>query len=284
MINIKQIFDNMGKNSIEAIFDFKNTDSVKKGCSKFGGKPDLPQDFRWPYYMVDGCCNEEVKNRPLTFLAQINCEEVSIFDTEGLLPEKGILYFFYEMDSQKWGFDPNDKGCARVFYFDVLPEKLISTEFPCDFQSENIMPEIPLGFEQRVNMPTTEEFLIHYEADRAEWEEYDVIRERQFGRGEDCVTKLLGYADIIQDEMLTECELASRHVYTGDGYPEMTKEEEAKLNEDSRKWLLLFQLDTIENENFELMFGDCGRIYFYIREKDLKNKNFDDTWLVLQCY
>ncbi|MCD2347047.1 DUF1963 domain-containing protein [Clostridium guangxiense] len=31
------------------------------------------------------------------------------------------------------------------------------------------------------------------------------------------------------------------------------------------------------------MFGDCGEIYFYIRKADLKDKNFENVWLILQC-
>ena len=49
-------------------------------------------------------------------------------------------------------------------------------------------------------------------------------------------------------------------------------------------WTLLFQLDTVEQEGFSLMFGDGGRIYFYIRKEDLRAKRFDRIWLVLQCY
>ncbi|KMV74442.1 hypothetical protein FSCG_02162 [Fusobacterium vincentii 4_1_13] len=31
------------------------------------------------------------------------------------------------------------------------------------------------------------------------------------------------------------------------------------------------------------MFGDCGYIYFWIKKEDLKSKNFDNVWLILQC-
>ena len=50
-----------------------------------------------------------------------------------------------------------------------------------------------------------------------------------------------------------------------------------------REWKLLFQLDTVENGDFELMFGDCGRIYFYIRREDLAQRRFDRVWLIQQC-
>ncbi len=31
------------------------------------------------------------------------------------------------------------------------------------------------------------------------------------------------------------------------------------------------------------MFGNYGRIYFYIRKDDLRAKRFDRIWLILQC-
>lgn len=47
--------------------------------------------------------------------------------------------------------------------------------------------------------------------------------------------------------------------------------------------MLLFQLGTIETEDAEFMFGDCGQLYFWIKRQDLKNLNFDNIWLVMQC-
>ncbi len=49
-------------------------------------------------------------------------------------------------------------------------------------------------------------------------------------------------------------------------------------------WQLLLQLDTVRKDDFELMFGDCGRIYFYIRKDDLKARRFENVWLILQCF
>lgn len=44
------------------------------------------------------------------------------------------------------------------------------------------------------------------------------------------------------------------------------------------------EFETIEDNDFELMFGDCGRIYYFIKKDELKKKNFDSSWLILQCY
>ena len=38
------------------------------------------------------------------------------------------------------------------------------------------------------------------------------------------------------------------------------------------------------DDKLEIMFGDAGTIYFYIKEDDLKNCNFDNIWCILQCY
>jgi len=46
---------------------------------------------------------------------------------------------------------------------------------------------------------------------------------------------------------------------------------------------LLFQMASIQEDDYELMFGDLGNLYFYIRKQDLKERNFDKVWLVLQC-
>lgn len=85
--------------------------------------------------------------------------------------------------------------------------------------------------------------------------------------------------------MTSECELIARgytsdEVWNGGSFP---KEELEKIETAADKWTLLFQLDTVEHEGFSLMFGNYGRIYFYIRKDDLRAKRFDRIWLILQC-
>lgn len=110
------------------------------------------------------------------------------------------------------------------------------------------------------------------------------MKESDGEQGEPC-SKLLGWANIIQTCMTFECEMVSRGYYLGGDWKDIPKEE----IQDAKKhccdeWLLLFQLDTVEKDNFELMFGDCGCIYFYIRKEDLTARRFDKAWLILQCY
>ncbi len=279
-----KLFEELKRNTIELRFETAKS-GLSKGASKFGGKPELPEGFQWSYFTTDTFDDDEVKPRPLAFLAQMNCAEVSAYDKEGLLPEKGMLYFFYELGSQKWGFDPADKGCARVFYYEGESEGVTEMELPEDLAEDYWLPELSVSFWNRDDVPDWAEYAEYHDTDGG-FEIYGEAREKLIGGGnENYITKLLGYADIIQSDMLCECELVGgRGLNIGRGFPEMTEEEKAQLVRDAQEWILLFQMDTVEKDGFELMFGDCGRIYFYIRKEDLRNRNFENVWLSLQCY
>lgn len=110
-MHIKEKLESLAKNSIE--LKIKEKEAYKLGATRFGGQPDVPTDFIWPTYEGESY-DHVVKNRPLSFLAQFNCEDLAKYDTEHLLPDHGLLSFFYELDTQCWGFDPTNKGCAWV--------------------------------------------------------------------------------------------------------------------------------------------------------------------------
>lgn len=283
-MQLGKVFPSILKNTIEC--SFVKEDSIPIGSSKFGGQPDLPPDFRWYYFEGQGMDNT-VKSRPLSFLAQINCQEISKYDTESLLPASGILYFFYELDSMTWGFDPKDAGSAKVFYYDGDISKLERVDFPADLEEDYQMPELKIQLSNRNDLPSYEEFSSDFEYDDIgdkEMDDYDDIRENYLNTEEkNTISKILGYADVIQGEMRLECEEIANSIYCGSPQ-DIDSEKFVKLKQDSKQWQLLFQLDTVECDDFELMFGDCGRIYYYIRKDDLRNCNFDNCWLILQCY
>lgn len=245
-------------------------------ASKIGGKPFLPRDFKWPYF------SSEDGEKPLAFLCQINLAEAKKYDTENLLPEKGMLSFFYEAETQPWGFDPKENSAFRVYFFE-------STEgFFALCPPEELLPELrpeerKISFERVPSYPDFSELEFHAEVpENADCEGYFEALESLGKDFDEDTHKLLGYADVIQDEMLTECESVSRGIYCGAPEPR-TAEEEASIQEHAKDWILLLQLSWLEGEESELMWGDCGRIYFYIRKDDLKNKRFEGAWLVLQC-
>ena len=97
-------------------------------ASKWWGDPDMPENMQYPTIEVteDG----ETFDYPLTFICQINCEDIAAFDPENKLPHEGMLYFFAAMD--KWlGYDSptqNDKGEWTRGHFVVKYAKAINFE------------------------------------------------------------------------------------------------------------------------------------------------------------
>lgn len=271
-------------------------------AGRFGGVPDVPPDFVWPVYETDTFDDKEKKPRPLSFLAQFDCAALAPMDTEGLLPAGGVLSFFYELGSQAWGFTPEDAGCSRVYWF---PDKaaLSPAVFPQDLDEDYRLPPLEIRARRETQYPDFSDFSVafpdvahpaYWEEVRGGWdgfcEEFEQIREKlqkheTSGNEAFSFHRLLGWPDIIQNNMTCECELVSRGYYCGSSWKDIPQKDisEAKLNS-LQDWQLLFQLDSIEYRDFCLDFGDCGSIYFYIRREDLTARRFDRIWLVLQCY
>jgi len=258
------------------------------GSSKFGGLPHVPVGFQWPYF--DGIEGEiyyvEKKNRPLSFLAQFNLEEVAQFDEENLLPKKGFLYFFYELETMCWGIDvEKEKDCFRVIYLDVSVNELQPLAYPIDLNEMGRIPEVVIELNKKVSMPSFEEVHAYYleeEDYSTSWDTYhNALEQNGFEKKEDETEhQLLGYANVIQGCVQGEIEIATQNIKELYRKP---PEEQKRVIEASKDWILLFQMGTVQKDNYWLMFGDCGQLYFYIKENDLKNLRFDRCWISLQC-
>lgn len=281
-MNIQEKLESMARNSIE--LKIAGKEDYKRCATRFGGQPDVPSDFVWPTY--EGKNYDDIlKARPLAFLLQINCEELTQYDTEHLLPDHGLLSFFYEMDSQPWGFDPKDKGCARVYWFEDT-SSLSPTDFPADLEDDYKFSIIQIDLSSKASYPSWEDFP-NVSTDREDDDAFTTAWEQLTGESpEEWAerSQLLGWPDVIQNSMFEECDLVTRGYYLGNGWVKIPKDVRKQVEETARdRWMLLLQLDTVECKDFELMFGDCGHIYFYITKEDLKERRFDRTWLILQC-
>lgn len=287
-MELEKLFKEMEKNTILINFEKKMESELSIGVSKFGGRPDLPEDFEWFYYEGKGY-KGKVENRPLSFLVQINCKEIKEYDKENQLPDSGMLYFFYEMETMTWGFSPEDRGSAKVFYYNGDISKLKKREFPKELDKDYKMPEKRIVFSNRKDVPSYEEFdeilndMGYEDIDDEFYDEYEEKLVKYIENDSNTISKFLGYADTIQGDMKLECEEVTNGISCGKPH-ELEKSMKEKMNKGSKEWQLLFQLDTVEDDDFELMFGDCGRIYYFIKKDELKKKNFDSSWLILQCY
>lgn len=252
--------------------------------SKLGGKPAVPDNFIWPEYEGKEYCDDEARLRPLSFMAQINLRDIAAYDTEALLPKTGVLSFFYDLVTMRWGFDPADKGSARVYYFPE-EEKLSLRDIPDSLDEEAAVPELAVAFEPHISIPDFDSYPDG--SLKCDSDEYDDCREEcgyEYDELGD-VTKLLGYPDVIQAPMEEECESVTRGYRCGgpEDYAKISDAEKRDIKKNAKEWTLLFQMGTIAADETEIMFGDCGHIYFWIKKSDLKACNFDNIRLILQC-
>lgn len=81
----------------------KETDKVLFCGSKWWGDPDMPEAMEYPM----------TEDYPLTFVCQINCEDIAKFDTEGKLPHEGMLYFFAALDQWLGYESPLENGIGE---------------------------------------------------------------------------------------------------------------------------------------------------------------------------
>lgn len=284
-MNMKKRIKDMMRNAI--LLDIRGEETYAKGGTRFGGVPDVPSDFEWPYFISEGVSDDEIRPRPLSFLAQFNLEQIAPLDTEHMLPEKGVLSFFYDTDSQVWGYDPNHKGCAKIYWFDNI-EKLSPAEFPDDMAEDFRFPMLKITAKAEPSYPSYEDFGVNMDSSPVKWverwDEFDKIRSSIVSEEPDEIHKLLGWADPIQGNMTQECELVSRGYFCLDDELDHipARDRQEAIDFSVRDWLPLFQLDSVCDGDFELTFGDRGRIYYYIKRDDLKNKRFEKAWLILQ--
>jgi uncharacterized protein YwqG len=267
-----------------------DTRPIERGDSKVGGLPDLPPGVDWP----------EWKQRPLAHLGQIDLRDVAPFDEEKVLPTAGWLWFFWDAisvafwssgtehgEQAGWGNDASDRGSSRVLF--ARPDVPLSPARHERLPSESVLPEAAVGFQGQLTLPPWESSLIEalelnrYELDRyvelwlalaiaetgsADATEYELSPNH----------RLLGYPDQIQGDMAVECEL----VTSGLSWSDYGGALHLQVANQALDWRLLLQLGSDE-DRLGVTWGDVGRLYFWIREQDLRARHFDDIWLLLQC-
>lgn len=278
-MNNKEKIINLKRNAI--ICELERTDEIfQTGTkSKIGGRPFLPKGLDW---FRNTCAEGEKKGTPLSFIAQFNMEELREFDLDNMLPKKGILYFFYDLYEEPIGCMAKERNGAKIYFYDGEWEQLEEKDFPEDLDENFRIPQFDVHFTTRYEAPMCEEYREIIQEDIG-FDEYnnDLDALNLYQNNDEEVTKILGYADLCQGSMLLQCEMIRNNIDCNDF--EHLKYQDEYIDA-AGDWILLFQVDTISDSDFELMFGDCGRLYYYIRKEDLKEKKFENGWLVSQCY
>lgn len=250
------------------------------GKTKLGGCPDLAKNITWPTSPYD--------HNPLSFLGQINCEEVQRFDVQKLLPQQGMLYFFFNLDS-------GDDG--KVIYSEVsinLEKTIPPVEFHKKKKSflqklfskkvqQSILKESQVEIYNEYHVPSWDSLYLEriQKNSKTNLPSINAFKEDFF---ENCYEKgetentsnhhLLGNYKGIQNEYHElNCLDTSIEKFTNMTLTDIKK---------ALQWKLLFQFDS--DDHLEISWGDWGRIYFFIHEEDLKNKNFNNIKISADCY
>jgi uncharacterized protein YwqG len=250
------------------------------GGSHLGGLPHLPQDMPWPHK----------DQRPLSFLAQVDLEEMHAREGNVDLPATGLLLFFFDAEEQPWGFDPKDKGSSQVLHIPVPDnQRPLWENAPSDLNgplnADFVFQKCRLVFFPGITVPNLESDAAKAMNLTSKEEEafLEVVEEGLLGSVDEILSlhHLMGHSENMQGDMQMECQLASNGIYVGDasGYK---SEKGRALASGARDWRLLLQLDSDEIGP-GWMWGDAGRIYYWIRQADLAAGDFSATWTVLQC-
>ncbi len=237
--------------------------------SHFGGVPHLPVGADWP----------KCKGKRLTFLAQLSLSDLQAAHRIEWLPASGALLFFYDVDNQPWGFDPEDRGGWAVLHVPELAEP-VSPSQRSSPQSAETLPHRYIHFRRVSVYPSQERDAVQALAlTEVESEEYERIGKQVFGGKPP--HQVSGFPYPVQnDSMELECQLASHGVYCGN--PEGYKSKEAVvLATGAADWRLLFQVAW--DDDLDAMWGDEGNIYFWVQEGAARAGRFDNVWLILQC-
>ena len=227
------------------------------GTSRFGGHPDLPADVDWPVNADTGA--------PLSFIGQFNLTELHgpaadapVSAAAAVLPDTGMLYFFYDVDAFTWGFDPADGASAAILFREdagtgagAAVERRKAPEGATVYRAHGVT----FGARAELPHPVSSAAAAALDDDTGDYHDLfdDAELEDEMGGH-----KLLGHSGNVQGAMEKQCALVTGGIYLGSsaGYRDPRAEELAKGTCD---WRLLLQVDSADDpEEEEAAEGETG--------------------------
>lgn len=217
--------------------------------TRLGGTPNMPANIPWP---------TRRSGDPHSFLAQFDLASLGICD--GLpLPGSGSLFFFCDAEYLPDSSDPRDvpDGIRVVFSSTSLSENGLRLP-PRGLNTEYVFE----GFSLTPMLDWTAPA-------RDEWEIESLH---------------LSYAaSIAYGELFAQVGVYDGSVHRAGGYPNLVRYRQLAFPGDAEApdWRLLLQLDSESDAG--MMWGDQGKLYFMIREQDLRTLSFEKTWMDWRC-
>ncbi|MDQ3630674.1 MAG: DUF1963 domain-containing protein [Actinomycetota bacterium] len=233
------------------------------GASKLGGRPDLAPGAAWPSF----------EGKPQVFVGQVNLADAALPADERIVPDSGLLSFFV---AQEWrgGFDAADRGSFAVLFTEHLSD-LERLEPPAALDDAAQLPAVGLdaALEASFASPDSLSARVMRIDEEAHGAYTEIVEE--LGEDEAPTHRLLGYPDLVQNDMQLECEAVTAGLDLAAGVTAQTLRNAAE-------WRLLFQADSDYGAGME--WGDVGKLYYWIRAGDLAERRFDRIWGLHQSH
>lgn len=231
--------------SIRLIVEERSEEPV----TRLGGTPNMPAEISWP---------TRRSGDPHSFLAQIDLGRLEICD--GLpLPHHGALFFFCDAEYLPDVGDPLDVSDGiKVIYSPTSLSKNGLRTPPRELNAAYIFEGLSLQPRLDVTAPAQDVWEI---------ESLHLSDAESYAYGD-----LFGQVCAIDES-----------VHRMGGHPNLLQYGRLNRNGDNggADWLLLLQLDSESEAG--MMWGDQGRLYFTIRERDLRSSRFEEASMGWQC-
>lgn len=243
--------------------------NISSKYSKFGGLPLLPKSIPWP--------REGKKNIPYSFILQIHLDDIPFNFSQYFPCNKGILYFFINLNSWHDGkviFYNGDEALNTT----NLPEEILNREKKVSFWKSfigvqqdyyHVFEPFGITFSQEYQIPTWDSIHIELFKIKNNLPKNSSITDDEAYFGEILKEnvpshQLFGYYSALQ-EASYEMFCLSNHF--------LKNKTEKEMLEEALNWVLLFQLDSDPKMNIH--WADGGKYLFFIHKDDLKKMDFN---------
>lgn len=276
----KIVLDILEKNKKPMIEIILSDEKPNLFQSKFGGVPYLPKDKEVP---------KNKENEQLTLLAQINIDELP---ENNIYPMKEGILQFWILNDDILGLDYDTHlgdGFKVVYYKEidksVTEEEILEKYKP--YKDEDSY--FPIEGEFSLNFKLTDGYFSDSNDDFREIVDREM--KKFYDENKDKYSEILKIYDkenqlnyweiwdILEEDKKIGKKLFGAGHKIG-GFPDFTQSD---IREVGDYEILLLQIDSDRTEKNEIMWGDCGIANFFIREKDLKEFNFNKAIYNWDC-
>ena len=247
------------------------SDNLKIGSSKIGGKPDLPKNISWP----------KLNDSHLVFCAQYNVSELEKFDVENLLPKKGIFHIFIGIN-EEWNEFSMKQNDTKIFFTENT-ENLERKEYPTSFNLERIVEPAEIEYFESITIPDDENYKLFYFNDKYEdfyfhfYQDTEEYIAEELNSFTDNMHQILGEDRSVQSSVVYEFSRNELNI-TDEDYAEKWNE----ILENSKTFTNLIQLDCMDSNTNLSKFGGSGVFYIGLKTKELQDKNFNNLIISFQ--